>query len=171
MFVLYIYERRVKLPTKTIYVPDEALQVFDKAKELAGESISAIVIQALNDFILKKELEENCMEPFERWEGTEDYNFNIISGNWIKFYGKKLSEALQDKPDPEIVCFYELFYTRKGQFLLYSIKENQREGKRISGYIPYKSLKEIMDRNHVPPKLIFDAEKQMPGVMCEEIDV
>lgn len=160
------------MPTKTIYVPDEALQVFDKAKEIAGESLSAVVIQALKDFILKKELEEKCIEPFERWKGTQNYNTRTISGIKVRFYGRKLSDAQRESPDGSIIINYELFYTRKGQYLLYEETLNMNEDTReYCIHTPYKSLSDMIDKNIIPPSLIFDAEKQMPGVSCIEMDV
>jgi hypothetical protein len=157
------------MATKTIYVPDEDLQVFDKAKDLAGDSLSAVVIQALKDFILKKELEEKAMQAIKLWKGSEDLNSSSIDGQYIKFYGKPLSEA-SFEIDKYHFIHYELYLTKKRQYLLYSVDENLKEGIVVSDYSPpFSDLKEIMKR--VPAKLIIDAEKQMPGVLCEELDV
>jgi hypothetical protein len=39
------------MPSKTIYVPDEKVTVFDKAVEIAGKNISPVIVTALERFV------------------------------------------------------------------------------------------------------------------------
>jgi hypothetical protein len=170
MFVLYIYERRCGMATKTIYVPDEDLQVFDKAKEIAGDSLSAVVIQALKDFILKKEVEDGSFKEIKRWVGVENLDNNTIDGKYIRFHGRMLSEASKEF-DVGHTFYFELFLTKKNQFFLYMVDENLAGGEVSSSYKPpFANIRDVM-KCDVPAKLIIDAEKQMPGVLCEELDI
>ena len=42
---------------KTIYVKEESLEIFKKAEEIAGDSLSNIIVKALELFVQKKESE------------------------------------------------------------------------------------------------------------------
>jgi len=43
------------MPTKTIYVSNDDLNTFDRAQDLAGENLSAVIARALTEFITRKE--------------------------------------------------------------------------------------------------------------------
>ena len=47
-------------PTRTIYVSKEDQELWDKAKELSGDSISAVVVEALRQYVTRK---ERLMDP------------------------------------------------------------------------------------------------------------
>jgi len=45
------------MPPKTIYVKAEDLPVFERAEELGGDSLSAVIAEALKRFVERKEAE------------------------------------------------------------------------------------------------------------------
>jgi hypothetical protein len=50
---------------KTIYVRDEDVSTWDRAKELAGEKLSPIISSALRRFVAEKEAEQKGFERIE----------------------------------------------------------------------------------------------------------
>ena len=44
------------MANKTIYIADEDLAVFQKAQEIAGESISKVIAKALRQYVVERVL-------------------------------------------------------------------------------------------------------------------
>jgi len=49
------------MPNKTIYVRDEDIKVFEQAEELGGDSLSAVIAEALRRFVAVKQAEAQGM--------------------------------------------------------------------------------------------------------------
>src|SRR5579862_4118296 len=47
---------------KTLYLKDEEGPIWDKARELSGDKLSPVVVQALKQFVAQKEAEASNME-------------------------------------------------------------------------------------------------------------
>lgn len=85
---------------KTIYVRDEDGWVWDKARELAGDKLSPVIVEALKSYIHEKETEAAKAKGFERIVlKYEDSEANYIPrakafhGRWIIPIEYPLKEA------------------------------------------------------------------------------
>lgn len=160
------------MANKTIYLTEEGEEVFKKAKEMAGDSISSVITASLKKYVLNREAEEKGLAEVVLWVGTENYMIEngVVSGSRIKFVGKLLSKAKQEIGPEDHIVSYSLYLTRKGQFLLYCV-EDERDGQYIeSSYKRFSTFQDVRAAG-LPGKLIFDAEMQLPDPGCEELDI
>lgn len=157
------------MANKTIYLTEEGEEIFRRAKEMAGDSISSVITASLKKYILDKEAQEKGLQEIVLWVGTEDHLTNAVNGRRIKFVGKLLSEAKDEMPDGRSIAF-SLYYTRKGQFLLHEIEHNKFVPLVESRHEQLPDFAAVQTKG-LPAQLIFDAEKQLPEVPCEELDI
>lgn len=61
------------MPTKNIYVSREDLHIFERAKELAGESLSSIIVEALQRYVEQKEKEAKQRVIVTRHPATVEF--------------------------------------------------------------------------------------------------
>lgn len=156
------------MANKTIYLTEEGEEVFRKAKEMAGDSISSVITASLKKYVLNKEAEEKGLGEVVLWVGVEDLP-DHVEGKRIKFVGKLLSQSeIQIGHDRYLE--QSLYYTRKGQFLLYSVDEDKPAMHTETYTKIYPNFKEVQAAG-LPGNLVFLAEKQLPDVPCEELDI
>lgn len=53
---------------KTVYLPDDEIETWEKARKLANDRLSPVILQALKEFIMTKETEAAEAAGFERIE-------------------------------------------------------------------------------------------------------
>jgi hypothetical protein len=75
---------------KTIYLPDDEAETWEKARRLAGDRLSPVVLKALKEYILAKEAEATEAAGFERieleFEDSDDKGLpkrKAFRGKWI----------------------------------------------------------------------------------------
>jgi hypothetical protein len=157
------------MANKNVYVADEDLPIFQEAQELAGESISKVIVQALRQYVMQKELEATGLKEYVAMEGDDEGGLNV---NKIRFIGKLISTAVDGTENGEKSDTYTLYYTRKGKFLLQVRTEYHPK---ISNEINYRY--EIIDdfdalcAKGLLPKLIKDAEEQLGKSHIRFIDI
>lgn len=119
------------LMNKTLYIRDEDSQVWDRARELAGDKLSPIIVAGLKKFIANKEAEEAESKGFSRIEVA--YNdaraHNIpkrkaFHGRWLYTQDKPLELSSEDGG---ITYYYAIAQTAKGNFVFLSW-ERDHEG-------------------------------------------
>jgi len=110
------------MPNKTIYVREEDLPVFEEAEKLGGNSLSAVIAQAVKRFVQVKRAESGGMEEYTltagtlRTEGADDIK-------QVRFVGRKLAEAdvytgqTSDRRDRGTV--YQIYQTKAGKVLVW----------------------------------------------------
>ena len=59
------------MPTKTIYVSNDDQSTFERAQDLAGENLSAVIVRALSEFIARKEAAGKGMKEVSVQIGTK----------------------------------------------------------------------------------------------------
>jgi hypothetical protein len=57
---------------KTVYLPDDEVEVWEKARRLANDRLSPVILRALKEFIMTKEAEAAEAAGFERIEVAFD---------------------------------------------------------------------------------------------------
>jgi hypothetical protein len=155
------------MPTKTIYVQDGDLEIFEKAKEVAGESLSSVIVQALKDYLNKKPIYEG-MDYIYLWEGTEDYEKNIVVGKYVKFIGKLI--GVGQSYDITSVNKYSLYQTRKGIYLLYTQGHDDVDNTKYARIDKHNDFNKIMSLG-LPPELINSAIQKIKTVKYEDLDL
>jgi len=75
---------------KTIYLPDDEAETWDKARRLANDRLSPVILKALKEYIMTKEAEASEAAGFERIELEFDDSDNknlpkkkAFRGQWI----------------------------------------------------------------------------------------
>lgn len=159
------------MPKKTFYLSEEDLSTYEKAKSIAGDSISSVLMQGLKDFVVKWEKQEFGYTEFMLFEGRESYTDQIPQGQHFKFIGKLLSQATKEYT-PEISDTYSLYITRKGKFLLYIDSEDLTKDEHVCKKEIKDNISELKDRKpKLPPELFTEADKKMPNLFIEVLDI
>jgi EXLDI family protein len=75
------------MPNKTIYVSQEDESLFEEARQLAGESLSAVIVRALREFVVRQKEKEKSMKEITVQvgpkESTREQRFiGLQIGNW-----------------------------------------------------------------------------------------
>jgi EXLDI family protein len=60
------------MPNKTIYVSQEDEPLFDEARQIAGESLSAVIVRALREFVIRQDEKEKSMKEITVMVGPKD---------------------------------------------------------------------------------------------------
>ena len=157
------------MANKTIYIADEDLVIFQKAQEVAGESISKVIAKALRQYVNEKDLEGTDLKECEALSGYHGKEQNVEKA---RFIGKMLSEIMVEDKDG-FKFTYTLYFTRKANFLL-QVK------KVVPEYIedPYTDYcYEIIDdftklyNRDLPLSLIKEAEEKLGRSHVRFLDI
>jgi len=106
---------------KTIYIRDEDIPIWDRAKELAGDKLSPVIMEGLKRFVAEREAAAKGFERIEiKYEDALDHRVPKIKafyGRWIIPPSKPLvlTSELGDKQWKQSVA-----QTGKGNWVVYS---------------------------------------------------
>lgn len=152
------------MPTRTVYVRQQDLPLWEKAQTYAakGRSLSSIVLEGLRLFVeaIEKEQQASAGETARVAEqpaengGTQTVSFRVGESDSpvtmsVRFYGRLLATSTAQEE-----ATYSLYVTRKGRFLVH-----RRTGKG-SDYQVFDSLGEVVQAKNAagnslyPPELI-----------------
>lgn len=102
------------MPNKTIYISDEDLIVFEKARELSNDNLSAVIIDELRHYIDMAE---------HKSKGYEEIVLNVKKLGILhrkKFIGRKLAWDSTTEGNFALLKNIQTVYeTAKGKFVLY----------------------------------------------------
>jgi hypothetical protein len=117
---------------KTLYIRDEDVQTWDRARELAGDKLSPIIVAGLKKFITDKENEEAESKGFGRIEisfnDAAAHNIprlKAFNGKWIYPPGKPIELSSEEG---YTTYYYAIAQTAKRNFAFLSW-EQDHEGK------------------------------------------
>ena len=118
------------MPTKTIYVSDSDLPVFDKAQQMSGGNLSSAIAQALRRYVEDEEMDERGFEEVS----VEVGKVSRVGTRFIRearvekrFMGKLVVSWETSNSDYPRSEAYEIYRTPKGRFALYSRNEPNHE--------------------------------------------
>ena len=150
---------------KTIYVKDEDVEIWDRAKELAGEKLSPVIMQALRDYVLEQEGKQRGVERIEvRYRDTRDNGLpkaKAFWGQWIYSKAKPLSFG-------DVNVYYAIATTAKGNVVIFSWRESD-EGSHCETFDIFPSLEDAAATHEFQYAAIAALEKR--GVPVEELDI
>src|SRR5579875_2331035 len=115
------------MPNRTIYVADADLPIFEKAQQLAGDNLSATIVQALRRFVESEEA---------RASGYQEITITVGKGKPYlqkQFRGRLLIKRRLALSSKARVLSLEVYQTIHGRFALYSRNLPDRDWS-ISGW-------------------------------------
>jgi hypothetical protein len=154
----------MKMPAKNIYVRDEDVSLFERAEELGGESLSAVIAEALRRYV---EVEE------AKLSGYEEYTVEV--GVWrtqgsddtreIKFIGKMLAggqtlNGQTDSRDDRGTDWY-IYQTKGGKVIVVWEDWSRWEGE--NNTVDYAVLNALPDYDDLLTGDLLETERLVPG--------
>jgi hypothetical protein len=157
---------------KTIYIRDEELPVWDRAKELAGDKLAPIIVNGLKKYIAQKEAEEAEERGFERvvlsFQDADD-NFipkkKAFMGKWIIPPHKSYDVHDEDGPT---VDSYAVAITAKNAVVIYYWTEDHENtyGKHFKVFPSFQAAAASRNVKWAAIRAI-----ETIGVPTEELDI
>ena len=158
------------MPKKTFYLSEDDLSTYEKAKSIAGDSISSVIMQGLREYVVKWEKQDKDFIEIVIFEGKRNPEEKTLEGQNIMFVGKILSSKSVEY-EQGVGMAYSLYLTRKGKLLLYMVNYD------FTGFPSEHCSYEVKDRIQdfkdytLPHDLLAEAEKNMPGITCKVLDI
>jgi len=155
----------------TIYLNKEAELIYQRAREYAGDNLSAVIVQGLKLYVEKMDITTKGMQEVIIFEGKYLMAQQVAQGKNLKFIGLKLAEGKsQDIHYEGCYYIYEIYLTKKGKFLVHSTTTNPKEFLETSSHKVFDSYSEVMNAGY-PYEMLEEARKKIPEIACEELDV
>jgi hypothetical protein len=164
---------------KTIYLPDEEADTWEKARRLANDRLSPVLLKSLKEFVAAKEAETKGYERIQvEFTDSDDYNLPKIKafhGKWIFSPSEPLRVPLNETgAEGEIYC---VAVTAKDNVVVYTWKteietKGQNTGDQFmwaTRFLVFSSFEEAArnaDLNHAIRETI-----KKRGVPIEELDI
>jgi hypothetical protein len=159
---------------KTIYLKDDEGPIWERARELASDKLSPVIVAALKDFIAAKESEEVEAKGFERivitFNDSDDHNLPKAKA----FYGKwiiPITESFQTGafPSGDEKCA-AVAVTSKGRVVVFLWAHDRQEGGRYAQeFHVYPTLELAATDSNV--NYVVRVAIERIGVPVEELDI
>ncbi|GFO61936.1 hypothetical protein GMST_42610 [Geomonas silvestris] len=157
------------MPKKTFYLSEDDLAIYEKAKGIAGDSVSSVIMQGLKDYVVKWEMSEFDYNTVQLFEGSEVHPDDVRQGQYFKFVGKLLAEDYREELGV-LTINYQLYATRKGKYLLYTALDDEQKGVKTYSKVIKDDVAGLRELN-LPPELLAKADKNMPDLFVEVLDI
>lgn len=163
---------------KTIYLPDEEAETWEKARRLANDRLSPVIVKALKEFVAAKEAEAKGYERIQvQFEDSDDNHIPKIKafhGKWIFSPSKPLMrERSAGGTERDVFC---VATTAKGNVVVYTWKseictEWPDAGEAVYGarFLVFPSFDEAASDNSVNYAIRQAVRKR--GIPVEELDI
>jgi hypothetical protein len=160
---------------KTIYLPDDEADTWEKARRLANDRLSPVILRALKEYIMTKEAEVAEKAGFERIEVEFDDSDDNGLPKRKAFRGKWLIPA--EKPlritvDEAISREYAVAITAKGNVVVYLWNQFEDETGATPcdhKFLVFPSLEVAAEAGEVNYAIREAVRKR--GVPIEELDI
>jgi hypothetical protein len=151
---------------KTVYLRDEDVPVWEKARELAGDKLSPVIIAALKVFTAER---EGTQKGFERIvlefdDSEDDYlpKKKAFMGRWI--IPPQEPYSVTDEKDTQY--YGAIAETAKGAFVVFERAETAEESK--CKFAVFKTISEGAKEEF---NYLFREAIKRRGVPVEELDI
>lgn len=153
---------------RNIYVKEKDLKVFEDAEAIGKDSISNIIVEALNLYISEKKIRDRGFERIVINSGIKEFETSKIRK--VYFYGKYLA-GFEYVDNDNIYYNISIYLTIKDKILLY--KHISFIGKHKDSYehFIYNSLEQAMEHNHIPQGVYYEAIKVLENENMIYLDV
>jgi len=110
------------VPNKTIYVRDEDLPIFEQAEELGGDSLSAVIAEAVKRFVSAEKAKAAGFEQFTLEVGRVNSR-GADDVRKIRFVGRKLAGQTaytgQTSSQDDRGTDYQIYQTKAGKIIVH----------------------------------------------------
>jgi hypothetical protein len=165
---------------KTVYLRDEEVPIWEKARELSGDKLSPIIVSALKRFVAEEEGRPRKFERIElRYSDARDHGFpkaKAFVGKWIippEQHWRHPMEALKMQP-PEAMLMqkngYALAHTAKGNVVIFQYRFSGKTDVNGVSFEVYGDFGAAAAAGGVRVQLVSDAIERL-GVPVEELDI
>jgi len=162
---------------RTLYLPDDEAETWEKARRLANDRLSPVILKALKEYIMTKEAEAAEAAGFERIElEFEDSDDNHLPRRKA-FIGKWIIPPAEPFPPGDLFehsrrRVYAVAATAKGKVVVYTwmheddFPEERRYNYKFLVFESFEAAAQDRDVNHA----IREAVRKR-GVPVEELDI
>ena len=164
---------------KTIYLPDDEAETWEKARRLANDRLSPVILKALKEFIMKKEAETAEDAGFERIEVAFDDSDDNNLPKRKAFRGKWILPPKAPFPPDEVIeelgatkRLYTVAVTSKGNIVVYTwVRTNDFPTDQLFNYkfLVFQSWEEAARDPEINGAIREAVRKR--GVPVEELDI
>lgn len=153
---------------RNIYVKEKDIKVFEDAEAIGKDSISNIIVEALNLYIAERKMTDQGFEKVVVNLGTKEYGTSKTKK--VYFNGKYLSgfEYVDDKNSYYNISIY---VTIKDKILIYQNQSYIGKQKDIYEYYIYNSLEEAQKQHYIPKNIYQEAIKALENESMIYLDV
>ncbi|MCU1263568.1 MAG: hypothetical protein JWO80_6453 [Bryobacterales bacterium] len=153
---------------RTIYIRDEDVPTWERAREIAGEKLSPVIMDGLKAFVARKEAEVKGFERIEVHYNDAEANglprIKAFNGKWIM--GPKKPEILNLLGFDTHFC---VAVTAKGGVVILFWSEEGDYTEVDKTFQVYESFDAAAQNDEVAGAAIFALERI--GVAVEELDI
>ena len=157
---------------KTIYLRDEEGPIWERARELAGDKLSPVIVAALKRFIVEKEGKEADAKGYTRIEvsysDSDDHGIpkkKAFHGKWIFPPSRPVTGSDGGRKE----YHYAIALTSKGAVVVYSWESDAEYAQLEERFLVYASLRAAAADEDVNDAVL--AAIQQIGVPVEELDI
>ena len=160
---------------KNIYIRDEDQELFEKAEALGGENFSAMIAEAVRQFVEVEQAKAEGMEEVELKVGIA-CSRGVGDLKKVKFIGKKIADVCcysgQTSSRDDRGTDFTLYLTKKEKFLLYRLFWSRWENEdNESWYKIYDSMSQVMSVDGIPCDLLQEAGEALGVDTAEYLDI
>jgi hypothetical protein len=161
---------------KTVYLPDDEVETWEKARRMAGDRLSPVILKALKEYIVTKEAEAAEAAGFERieleFEDSDDSHLlkrKAFRGKWI------IPPEAPFPPDLPLKLassrrVYAIAVTAKAQVVVYTwMHDDDFEANYNYKFLVFPSLQEAAENSDLNSAVREAVRKR--GVPVEELDI
>lgn len=161
------------MPNKTIYVSEDDLPLFERAKAISGDNLSATIAEALSQYIDQHGAKERGFEKITLKVGKVAYSMKRFEGRLL---AKAVTPAKDDRPGEA----FEVYETVKGNYVAYRTTPPSwggmpsPDGSYLDGQTEYRldvcqKTSELF--SYVPAELVAVVERIAEGKEIEDLDI
>lgn len=156
------------MPKKNLYVKEKDLKVFDTAEMVGGDSLSNIVIDALNLYIKEKKVKDEGFDKITINTGQKEGD--TLKTRKMYFYGKFLS-GFEYVDDEDVYYNISIYRTIKDKILIYKHISFIGKRKDIYEYFIYDNLELAKEHNYISQEVYDEAIRALENETMIYLDV
>jgi len=156
------------VPNKTIYIREADADVWQRAEQLAGDSVSALITEALRRYVEEEELKERTgMESIEveLW-GPEDMPYQAaFVGRWLLWPDE--NETRTGEPGYDAGAYYGVALTRRANIAVYIRHVNEGFAPTLKTYASFEEAEE----DGIPGDILAIAASEISDGYVQKLDI
>jgi hypothetical protein len=143
---------------KSIYVSEADEIVFEKAKELFGDSLAKVIANTLREKVERQEALNAGMIEQTVYDGKMNTNDRIFQGKTAKFYGRLLVEGQHEGFDR---VHMKVYLTKKGKFLVAEYVRGEHDTDEECSYNIYDDYYDMKEKAQLSHGFIKACEEYL----------